>query len=193
LRHQPDAPSSQEPAVLLISTNGADETRAVAAALGCRLRAGDVVSLTGDLGAGKTTFTQGLASGLGIPDDVVVNSPTFTILAEHLEGREPLYHFDVYRLTGVSDLYDLAFDEYLDGSGVVVVEWADRIAEALPSDTLYVHLEFSLPTTDPIVGRASLPVSSKPQSTDAASVRVLRLTASGQRSTELIRALEASP
>ena len=69
------------------------------------LGAGDTISLTGDLGAGKTTFTQGLAVGLGIPVGVVVNSPTFTILAEHPEGRVPLYHFDVYRLSGAGDLY----------------------------------------------------------------------------------------
>jgi len=106
------------------------------------LGAGDTISLTGDLGAGKTTFTQGLAVGLGIPVGVVVNSPTFTILAEHPEGRVPLYHFDVYRLSGAGDLYDLAFDEYVDGSGVVVVEWADKIAEALPLDTLYISIAF---------------------------------------------------
>jgi tRNA threonylcarbamoyladenosine biosynthesis protein TsaE len=128
------------PSTLLIHTESSDETRAVGRRLGESLNAGDVVCLVGDLGAGKTTLTQGIAIGLGIPEDVVVNSPTFTILAEHPEGRFPLYHWDVYRLAGAGDMYDLAFDEYLDGSGVVVVEWADRIAAALPEDVLMICL-----------------------------------------------------
>lgn len=154
-----------------VVTKSADETRRIAAALGRILRAGDTISLTGDLGAGKTTFTQGLALGLEIPCGVLINSPTFTILAEHLEGRVPLYHFDVYRLTGSEDLHDLAFDEYLDGSGVVVVEWADRIADALPPDTLFVSLAPS------------------PHSPETENWRNLRLTGSAGRSAEIIRAL----
>ena len=191
----PRKPSAER----LISTESAEETRKLAARLGLLLRAGDVVSLTGDLGAGKTTFTQGLAVGLGIPDDVVVNSPTFTILAEHFEGRVPLYHFDVYRLGGVSDLYDLAFDEYVDGSGVVVVEWADRIRDALPDDTLYVDVEFdsdSLPFTEGEgVGPDSSPSRFGRGGEERAGVgpssdRLLRFTAFSPRSAELIRSLE---
>jgi tRNA threonylcarbamoyladenosine biosynthesis protein TsaE len=121
-------------------THSADETRALAAALGARLRPGDVVWLVGDLGAGKTTWTQGLALGLGLPPDEPVNSPTFTLVAEHPGGRVPLYHFDVYRLADSSGLYDLAFDEYLGGDGVVVIEWADRVADALPPDRLDIAL-----------------------------------------------------
>ncbi len=121
-------------------TQSADETRALAATLGALLRGGDVLCLIGDLGAGKTTFTQGLALGLGLPPDEPVNSPTFTLVAEHPGGRVPLYHFDVYRLPDSSGLYDLAFDEYLGGDGVVVIEWADKIADALPPDRLDVSL-----------------------------------------------------
>jgi len=128
---------------LVISTRRGDETRDLARKLGLLLQPGDVIALSGDLGAGKTTFTQGLAVGLGIEEGVVVNSPTFTILAEHHEGRMPLYHFDVYRLSGPGDLYDLAFDEYLDGSGVTVIEWADKIEAALPPDTLYISIAFA--------------------------------------------------
>jgi len=117
-------------------TNSAEETRSLASTLGAILRPGDTLCLIGDLGAGKTTFTQGLALGLGLPPDEPVNSPTFMLLAEHPGGRVPLFHFDVYRLPDSSALYDLAFDEYLSGEGVVVIEWADRITDALPPDRL---------------------------------------------------------
>ena len=119
-------------------TSGADETRALAERLGRTLRAGDVVCLVGDLGTGKTTFTQGLALGLGLPPDELVRSPTFTLLAEHTGGRLPLYHFDVYRLADSSGLTELAFDEYMNAGGVVVIEWADRVADALPPDRLEI-------------------------------------------------------
>ncbi|MDQ2800944.1 MAG: tRNA (adenosine(37)-N6)-threonylcarbamoyltransferase complex ATPase subunit type 1 TsaE [Armatimonadota bacterium] len=132
-------------------THSADETRALAAALGALLRPGDVLCLIGDLGAGKTTFTQGLALGLGLPPEEPVNSPTFTLLAEHPGGRVPLYHFDVYRLDGSSGLYDLAFDEYLSGDGVVVIEWADRIADALPPDRIDIALTAEGPETRRLV------------------------------------------
>lgn len=121
-------------------TSSAEDTRALAASLGRLLHPGDVLCLIGDLGAGKTTFTQGLALGLGLPHDEPVNSPTFTLVAEHPGGRLPLYHFDVYRLPDSSGLYDLAFDEYLDGDGVVVIEWADKIADALPAERIDVAL-----------------------------------------------------
>ena len=123
-----------------LQTTNAAETRAFAARLGALLRPGDLVCLVGDLGAGKTTFTQGLALGLGLPPDAPVNSPTFTLVSEHLGGRVPLYHFDVYRLLDSSGLYDLAFDEYLSGDGVVVIEWADKIPDALPNERLDIAL-----------------------------------------------------
>ena len=156
----------------MFRTHGSDETRALAEQLGRLLSSGDTLSLTGDLGAGKTTFTQGLAAGLEIPAGVVVNSPTFTILAEHREGRVPLYHFDVYRLSGPDDLYDLAFDEYADGSGVVVIEWADKIADALPGDTLFIAIEMP--------------------SDGSQDDRDVSLRASGPRSVELVNALTRS-
>ena len=132
-------------------THSADQTRALAAALGALLQPGDVLCLIGDLGAGKTTFTQGLGLGLGLPPDEPVNSPTFTLVAEHPGGRVPLYHFDVYRLPDSSGLYDLAFDEYLSGDGVVVIEWADKIADALPLDRVDVHLTAGGPDARQIV------------------------------------------
>ena len=122
-------------------THSAEETRSLASNLGAVLRPGDTLCLIGDLGAGKTTFTQGLALGLGLSPDEPVNSPTFMLLAEHVGGRIPLFHFDVYRLPDSSALYDLAFDEYLSGDGVVVIEWADRITDALPPDRLDIALD----------------------------------------------------
>ena len=132
-------------------THSPEETRALAARLGARLGAGDTLCLIGDLGAGKTTFTQGLALGLGLPPEEPVNSPTFTLVAEHPGGRVPLVHLDVYRLTGSADLYDLAFDEYLSGDGVVVIEWADKITEALPADRLDILLTSDAPDTRQII------------------------------------------
>ena len=111
--------------------------------LGKSAQAGDVICLYGDLGTGKTTFTQGYARGLGIDPAIAITSPTFTIVSEHHEGRFPLYHLDVYRLSGPDDLYDLGFDSYLDGDGVVIIEWADKILEALPGDRLDVEITIS--------------------------------------------------
>lgn len=125
---------------MIFQTHSPEETRALAERLGRLMQPGDVLCLIGDLGAGKTTFTQGLAHGLGLPPDEPVNSPTFTLVAEHPGGRLPLYHFDVYRLPDSSGLYELAFDEYLDAGGVVVIEWADKIADALPPDRLDIAL-----------------------------------------------------
>ncbi len=132
-------------------TQNADETRTLAAHLGALLSAGDTLCLIGDLGAGKTTFTQGLALGLGLPAEEPVNSPTFTLVAEHPGGRVPLVHLDVYRLSGSSDLYDLAFDDYLSGDSIVVIEWADKITDALPSERLEITLTPDTPDTRKIV------------------------------------------
>ncbi|MFP3722998.1 tRNA (adenosine(37)-N6)-threonylcarbamoyltransferase complex ATPase subunit type 1 TsaE [Niallia circulans] len=101
------------------------------------LQAGDVITLEGDLGAGKTTFTKGIAKGLGITN--TVNSPTFTIIKEY-QGKLPLYHMDVYRLKDSDE--DLGFDEYFEGEGVTVVEWAHLIEEQLPVDYLQINLYY---------------------------------------------------
>ena len=95
-----------------------------------RLMPGSVVALTGDLGAGKTHFTKGISRGLGITDNVA--SPTFTIINEHRSGRMPLYHFDCYRLRTPAELDEMGFEEYIDGDGVCVIEWAEMIEERLP-------------------------------------------------------------
>lgn len=120
------------------------ETAAIGAILGSFLHAGDVLCLDGDLGAGKTAFTDGTAKGLGICG--VIASPTFTILIEHTKHRPdisqglPLYHFDAYRLSGEDDFYDLGFDEYFSFGGVCVIEWADRIRSAVPAKAVWITL-----------------------------------------------------
>jgi tRNA threonylcarbamoyladenosine biosynthesis protein TsaE len=117
-------------------TYSPEETMAMASKLARLLHSGDVLLLEGDLGAGKTTFTKGLAKGLGITKNV--NSPTFTIIKEYKGGRLPLYHMDVYRLD--DSFEDLGFDEYFEGDGVTVVEWAHLIQEQLPSQLLQINL-----------------------------------------------------
>ncbi|MFD1708530.1 tRNA (adenosine(37)-N6)-threonylcarbamoyltransferase complex ATPase subunit type 1 TsaE [Siminovitchia sediminis] len=118
-------------------SNTPEETLGIASQLGSLLKPLDVLLLEGDLGAGKTTFTKGLAAGLGIKGNV--NSPTFTIIKEY-KGRLPLYHMDVYRLE--DSFEDLGFDEYFYGNGVTVVEWAQFIEDQLPADHLSIHLHY---------------------------------------------------
>jgi tRNA threonylcarbamoyladenosine biosynthesis protein TsaE len=117
----------------IIHTNSVEETRELGERIGSLLQGGDVLTLSGDLGAGKTSFTQGIARGLGIKR--VVNSPTFTIIKEY-EGNLPLYHMDVYRLDEGGE--DLGFDEYFYGEGVTVVEWPQMIADFLPPERLEI-------------------------------------------------------
>ena len=130
--------SFSAPASTVRRTAGSPQaTEHLAARLASQLRAGDVIALRGDLGAGKTTFVRGLARALGVPP-AHVTSPTFTLLHEHAGGRLPLFHWDVYRLPDPAALADLGWDEYLSANGVTVVEWADRIEAALPAERLDV-------------------------------------------------------
>lgn len=119
-------------------SNSAEETNLIGERLASLLEAGDVLTLEGDLGAGKTTFTKGIAKGLGVKR--TVNSPTFTIVKEY-EGRLPLYHMDVYRLEDSDE--DIGFDEYFNGNGVSVVEWAQFIEEYLPTDRLDIRIKYN--------------------------------------------------
>lgn len=113
------------------------ETEVFGESLAQSLRAGDVVAFTGTLGMGKTALTRGLARGLGCRGRV--SSPTFTIVNEY-DGPVPLFHFDLYRLGGADELYDIGWDDYLARGGVCAVEWSERAADALPEDTVFIDL-----------------------------------------------------
>ena len=110
-------------------TNSPVETEAVGAALGAIIPAGTILAYKGDLGAGKTAFTRGLARGLGCTD--LVTSPTYTIVNEYLSGRLPLFHFDMYRLASSDDLWDIGWEDYLDRNGVCAVEWSENVDDAM--------------------------------------------------------------
>ena len=114
------------------------ETEALGAALASRLRPGDIVAYTGALGAGKTAFTRGLARGLGCAGRVT--SPTFTIVNEY-GGPVPLFHFDMYRLSGEDDLFAIGWEDYLDRGGVCAVEWSERVRDALPAGVITVDIQ----------------------------------------------------
>lgn len=118
-----------------------EETNRIGEIIGKHLVAGDIVALIGDLGAGKTTLTQGIARGLAVPDAYAVTSPTFTLVNEY-PGRLTLYHVDVYRLSGVADLETIGYEEYFFAEGVTVIEWADKIVEILKENCIFIELGY---------------------------------------------------
>ena len=120
------------------TTNSPAETEAIGAALGKILPAGTVIAYRGDLGAGKTAFTRGLARGLGCTD--LVTSPTYTIVNEYLGGRMPLFHFDMYRLASSDDLWDIGWEDYLERRGICAVEWSENVEDAL-EDPIFITIE----------------------------------------------------
>lgn len=115
-----------------------EDTKEFGYRLGSILEGGNIVCLTGDLGAGKTTLTKSIAKSLGVKD--YVTSPTFTLINEY-KGRVPIYHFDVYRLEGVEDVMDLGFEEYFYSNGVTIIEWGDKIEKFLPEDILTIEMK----------------------------------------------------
>jgi tRNA threonylcarbamoyladenosine biosynthesis protein TsaE len=123
---------------LVLATSSPQETRSAGKAVADLLEPGDVISLTGDLGAGKTAFVQGAAAGLGV--EGTVQSPTFVLVRQY-RGRLPVAHVDVYRLDHLQDVADLGLDELIEGGGVVFVEWGDGISALLPGDHLRVELD----------------------------------------------------
>ena len=119
---------------MIFLTNSPRETEALGEALAKRLQPGAVIAYRGDLGAGKTAFTRGLARGLGYTEPVT--SPTYTIVNEYLGGRLPLFHFDMYRLASSDDLWDIGWEDYLDRGGVCAVEWSENVADAMENSIL---------------------------------------------------------
>ena len=127
---------------MVIETRSPEETFETGRKLGEKAVPGQVFTLKGDLGVGKTVFTQGLAKGLGIEEPV--NSPTFTIVQVYEEGRLPFYHFDVYRIGDVEEMDEVGYDDYIMGDGVSLIEWADLIEEILPEKRTEVRIEKDL-------------------------------------------------
>lgn len=143
------------------TSSSVEETQSIAASLASFLHAGDLVLLSGDLGAGKTHFVQGIAQALGITE--AVTSPTFPIVMMYEDVTLPLYHFDLYRLESEEELEDIGFFEIIEGEGVSFIEWGDKFPDALPSDYLSLHLQV-----------------------DPDGTRNLHLQASGERSSQLL-------
>lgn len=127
---------------MVIETRSPEETFALGEKLGREAKPGQIYTLNGDLGTGKTVFTQGFASGLGITEPV--NSPTFTILQVYEEGRMPFYHFDVYRIGDVEEMDEIGYEDCFYGEGVCLIEWAELIEEILPKNVIVVTIEKDL-------------------------------------------------
>lgn len=121
-------------------TNSASETILIAEKLARTLRPGDMIALSGDLGSGKTTFTKGIGKGLGVKDSKRINSPTFVLIKEY-SGKIPLYHLDLYRLDALKEIENLAVEEYIYGTGVTVIEWAEKIECLLPKKRISVRFK----------------------------------------------------
>ena len=127
---------------MIIETFSSEETAELGRKIGRLVQPGDIICLNGDLGVGKTVFTQGIADGLEIGDSIC--SPTFTLIQEYEQGRIPLYHFDVYRISGPWDMDDLGYEDYFFGNGVCLVEWGCLIEELLPENTIMITIEKDL-------------------------------------------------
>ncbi len=126
----------------IIETNSPDETLEAGRQLGLLAKPGDIYTLNGDLGVGKTVFTQGVAKGLGVTEHV--NSPTFTIVQVYDSGRLPFYHFDVYRIGDVEEMEEIGYEDYFFGDGICMVEWAQLIAELIPQQATKITIEKNL-------------------------------------------------
>ena len=123
-----------------VSTKSARETISLGKKIAKCLKGGDFIALFGNLGSGKTTFAKGIAEGLGI-DKKTINSPSFVLLKEH-KGKVPFYHFDLYRIKNLSEVFDIGYEEYLSSCGIIAVEWADRIKDILPKKYLRINFLF---------------------------------------------------
>ena len=127
---------------MVIETHDPEETFEVGRTIGMNAKPGQIYTRTGDLGVGKTVFTQGVAAGLGITEPV--NSPTFTIIQEYEDGRLPFYHFDVYRIGDLEEMEEIGYDDYFFGQGICLIEWAELIEEILPEKRIEVTIEKDL-------------------------------------------------
>ena len=127
---------------MVVETRSPEETFALGEKIGRTALPGQIYTLTGDLGVGKTVLTQGVAAGLGIRE--AVSSPTFTIVQVYEEGRLPFYHFDVYRIGDIEEMEEIGYDDYFFGNGVCLIEWAELIADILPEEHVSIKIEKNL-------------------------------------------------
>nr|WP_330381851.1 tRNA (adenosine(37)-N6)-threonylcarbamoyltransferase complex ATPase subunit type 1 TsaE [Defluviitalea phaphyphila] len=127
-----------EEVFMIYETYSEEETRQIGFNIGKNAKRGDIYCLVGDLGVGKTAFSKGLAKGLEIQE--AITSPTFTIVNEY-KGRLPLYHFDVYRITDIDEMYEIGYEEYFFGEGICLVEWANLIEELIPEDAIWINIK----------------------------------------------------
>jgi tRNA threonylcarbamoyladenosine biosynthesis protein TsaE len=127
---------------MIRETYSAEETFDMGKRLGQAAKPGQVYTLVGDLGVGKTVFTQGVAAGLEITEPI--SSPTFTIIQEYGEGRMPFYHFDVYRIGDIEEMEEIGYDDYFFGNGICLIEWGNLIEEILPEDVIHITIEKDL-------------------------------------------------
>ena len=123
----------------IFKTASPEKTQALGEKLGKTLKRGDVIALIGDLGTGKTCLTQGIARGVGIASGEVVNSPSYILINEY-NGEVPIYHIDLYRLENSEEIAELGLSEYIDGDGICIIEWAERMADALPDTCIKIHI-----------------------------------------------------
>lgn len=123
-----------------ITITNEEETKAFGLELGKNAKEGQVIALIGDLGTGKTTLTKYIAEGLGVTE--TISSPTYTIVKEYYSGRLPLYHFDVYRICDPEEFFNIGAEDYLNGEGVSIVEWADLVMEEIPEDALFIFIDY---------------------------------------------------
>lgn len=121
------------------TSNSRDETIILGKKLAKHLKGGEVIAYRGGLGMGKTCFTKGIADGLGYSG--IVTSPTFSLVNEYIGGKFPIYHFDMYRIFGVDDLYSVGYFDYLDGNNIIIAEWSENIEDALPEDAIIIEFE----------------------------------------------------
>lgn len=128
--------------IRILESRSEEDTFRIGFELGQLAKPGDVYTLIGDLGVGKTVFTKGIGAGLGIQEDI--NSPTFTIIQEYEDGRMPLYHFDVYRIGDVEEMFEIGYEDYFYGQGLTLIEWANLIEEIVPSHRKEITIEKNL-------------------------------------------------
>jgi tRNA threonylcarbamoyladenosine biosynthesis protein TsaE len=131
-----------------IISRSEQETNTIGQAIAQQLKKGDVVCLTGNLGTGKTMLSKAIAKGLGIRE--LVTSPTYTIVQEY-EGDIPFFHFDVYRIDDINEMFEIGFEEYLLRDGVCLIEWADRISDILPEDCIWIHMYYGQKTEERVI------------------------------------------